>query len=267
LLGPGPNSQGGVWVLTDAETAATFGLTPVQVPDSAGNFVGPTAATLEAALPAMKPDEQGILISDPKALPAGAYPLTMVEYALVPAQPLVNDDCTLRTGAEKLLTDWLSYVTTDGQTKLPSGMVPLPDSLKGQAAAAIQTVGVSAVTGKCANATQPPTIAPPAVAAPAVSVGSPAVPVPAVGAPLPDSSVGAPAYSQPPTIDAGTPATPLASDGSADAAAAVRTDTSPKIPAFAGRRASSWASPVLALVGVVALSSLALFATSKPAPR
>jgi hypothetical protein len=266
LIGPGANTQGGEWVLADLQTTKALGLPPVMIPDSTGSFVAPTAATLTAAVPAMKPDDQGILIMDPKATPPGAYPLTFVEFAQVPTEPLLNDDCTTRPQAQKLLTDWLSYVTTDGQAKLPAGLAPLPDSLKTQAAAAIQKVGASAVTGKCANTTQPPTIASPSASAPVAAAGS----LPAGSAPAAGSSLGAPDLTQPPTLASaagGSDSNVLGASGSSDAPALSRADHLASIPAYAGRRASGWGAPVLALLGIMTLSSLALLATARARPR
>src|SRR5581483_5171930 len=39
-----PNTQGGLWFLTDLQTANALSFTPVSAQDSAGNFVTPTAA-------------------------------------------------------------------------------------------------------------------------------------------------------------------------------------------------------------------------------
>ena len=255
-----PNTQGGLWFLTDLQTANVLSFTPVSAQDSAGNFVTPTASTMAAAVPSMKADDQGILIADPTKTPAGAYPLTFVEYALVPTKPLLNDDCTKRLDAQHELTDWLTYATgPEGEQLLPAGMAPLPDSLKAQAAAAIKQVGASPVTGKCANAVQPPSIAPDAVGAPAASAdgGLPTASGSSVGAPF-----GAGDLAQPPTL-AGGPLADASSSGDATAAGDSATRNLTAIPAFAGSNSPGWSPTVLGLLGIITLTTLALAATAK----
>jgi hypothetical protein len=261
LIGPGPLTTGGIFVLTDLQTANALDLTPVQLPDAHGNYVAPTAETVTAAVPTMKADDHGVLVSDPQS--SAGYPLSFVEYALVPAQPLLNDDCTARTDSQKLLTDWLTYVTGGGQSQLPAGMAPLPDSLKAQAADAIKKVGASPVTGTCAAAEQPPTIAAPSVpdAAPLGATGS----LPSAGAP--PAAGSAPSvvdYSQPPTLATAPLASGAASSTDAGAVAGTTPNRFAAVPAFAGRTSSGWSPPLVALVGIVTLTTLALAATAKP---
>ena len=150
-------TDGPVWSVTDLASARALGLTPVALTGASG-FIAPNAATLNAAVAAMKPDAGGMLVPDPTLAtnPASArgYPLTYVIYALVPAEPLVDTaTCHLRTTSQALLTSWLHYVTTDGQKILPAGLEPLPASLAAQARAALSQVGASTVTGTCAGRT------------------------------------------------------------------------------------------------------------------
>ena len=156
-----PNNDGPLWVLTDLATAKALGLTPVSIENAAGAFVAPTAASLEAAVATMKPDENGLLVSDPAATapsaPAAAaavadpYPLTFVEYALAPAEPLVDEaTCSVRSSSQALLERWLAYVTGDGQQALPAGFVPLTPALATEAKESIAKVGrATPVTGPC----------------------------------------------------------------------------------------------------------------------
>ena len=117
-------------------------MTPVAMKSGAG-FVTPTPASMNAAVAAMKPDAQGMLVPDPSlattTVAAGAvqpYPLTYVVYALVPSEPLVDArTCQLRTPSQTLLANWLKYLTGDGQALLPTGMQPLPPALLTQAKA------------------------------------------------------------------------------------------------------------------------------------
>jgi len=157
---------GPIWALTDAASAASIwgGLTDaaLQTPDSVGKptsdqqYVGPTAAAMDAAVSEMIPQPDGTLLPnpDPTRTLSGVepYPLTYVEYALAPAQPLLNTDCSPRTGSEQLLVQWLDYLTSSaGQAELPAGMASLTPALQAQAQAAIAKVGKSAVTGACAT--------------------------------------------------------------------------------------------------------------------
>jgi hypothetical protein len=161
-----PLSGSAWWALTDAATAATTwgGLDDfaVQTPDSLSSapanatYVAPTTASMQAAAANMTAQSDGTLLPNLQGGPVGGvepYPLTYVEYAMVPAQPLVNSDCTANTAAQTALNEWLSYVVGDGQTHLPAGMAPLPSSLTAQAQAAIAKVGTGAAACTPASAT------------------------------------------------------------------------------------------------------------------
>src|SRR5262249_58523513 len=118
-----------------------------------GTFVAPTAETMGAAVASMKPNAQGVLqpVIAPVTAAAGlgvaatvAYPLTYVEYAFVPAEPLVDPStCLPRTTSQSLLTKWLQYLTGPGQQNLAAGLAPLPASLQQQAAAGIRQAGAA----------------------------------------------------------------------------------------------------------------------------
>lgn len=157
---PGPR-----WFLTDLATATQLGITPVAIqgPDG-GEFVVPTPESLAAAVPLMTTEENGTRSPDPQAsAPAEGptpYPLTFVEYALAPAEPLLDADCSPRGASQALLGDWLTYVTSDeGQAALADGFVPLTAELRAEAAASIAAVGASTPTGPCAP--EDPPVPPP----------------------------------------------------------------------------------------------------------
>jgi hypothetical protein len=260
-------TQGGVWILTDRSVANDLHLSPVKLSQTGGNFIAPTPANLIAALPSMKADGQGILISDPTKTPAGAYPMTFVEYALAPAEPLMGTDCTPRASSEGLLKDWLTYVTGDGQAKLPGGLVPLTADLKTQAADAIKKVGAAPVSGTCAAG------APAAASAATPGVTPPLdVPIPPPSAAFPGSSVGSPVSGigagDFPAVDSGvgSPASALAAGDAAGgdgSESALNVRQAAAVPPFAGRSSPSGVFTAFALLGVIALSTLALFATTK----
>jgi hypothetical protein len=85
----------------------------------------------------------------------GAYPLTFVEHAVVPHEPLVDDSCAARSSSQALLAEWLTYLTTDGQAHLTSGLVPLPPAMLEAAKAQVPKVGTAPATGKCGPAAPP----------------------------------------------------------------------------------------------------------------
>jgi hypothetical protein len=155
------------WVLTDAASAAASwgGQADValQTPDSISSatpaYVTPTKASMSAAVSDMTQQPDGTLVPNPKATPVSGiepYPLTFVEYAIAPTQPLLNADCSPNTQAQQTLVAWLNYITGAGQSELPDGLQSLPPTLKGQAAAAIAKVG------QAAPACTPTTTTPPA---------------------------------------------------------------------------------------------------------
>jgi hypothetical protein len=191
--------------------------------------------------------------------------MTFVEYALVPAEPLVNADCSPRADSQKLLTNWLTYVTGEGQAKLPVGMVALPDNLRKEAADAIKKVGTTASTCAGGAAVQSPALGggggPAGSAAPPLAIPPPeSAASPAVGSPLP----GIGSSDLPADSGVGSDASALPSDAtSQDAADRGTRQLAAAIPAFAGRRSAGWGSSALALLGVIGLSSLALVVTAK----
>ena len=129
LRGFGTYEYGGLWALTDLETATVLGMVPSAIQNAGGQFVAPTAATLTAAVPTLVPQDDGTLLPDPRVTApvdqTQPYAQTFVEYVMVPAEPLVDGSGCARPGSQALLKDWLTYVLGDGQKNLPPGMVPL----------------------------------------------------------------------------------------------------------------------------------------------
>ena len=140
-------SGGGTWALTDLTTADALGMVPTQIQNADGEFVAPTAETMAAAVAGMQTNDDGTKVPDPNQ--TVGYPLTYVEYALVPTQPLADAANVCRTSSQALLTTWLDYVTGTGQTNLPAGLVPLTPDLKAEAIAAIKKVGATKATKPC----------------------------------------------------------------------------------------------------------------------
>ena len=245
-----PSNDGPLWVMTDLATARALGLTPVAIENADGVSVMPTEDSLRAAVATMVPDEQGILQpapltpGDASAAAGPAYPLTYVEYALAPAEPLVDQStCAVRGTSQALMQQWLTYVTGTGQEHLPAGLVALTPELETEAEAAIAKVGTSPATGPCANTVNPPGN----VSGPGAGAGNSALPV------------GSPGATRGPTGLAGAPTGAAAT---ANSPAATDEKTIAAVPAFAGAAAPDTMGGVVALLGIVLVTSLAAWLTA-----
>ena len=152
-----PLSGSAWWAVTDAATAAATwgGLDDfaLQTPDSLAaapaqaTYVTPTTSSMQAAVANMTAQGDGTVLPNPEGGAVNGiepYPLTYVEYAIAPAQPLLNSDCTANTAAQTTMKQWLTFLVNQGQGDLPTGMAPLPSSLVAQATAAIAKVGAAA---------------------------------------------------------------------------------------------------------------------------
>jgi hypothetical protein len=151
LITPNAVHGGMPWALlsaTDAD-AVFFGMSDVALQAPGSNppvYVPADKTTMQAAVAGMTPQADGTLLPNATNHATNAYPLTYVEYAIVPAQPLITSSCTLQTQTELNLFDWLDYITGAGQTELPKGMAPLTTTLQADAEAAIAKVGETPIT-------------------------------------------------------------------------------------------------------------------------
>jgi hypothetical protein len=136
-----PERPGPGWVLTDYATAIDLGLTPVAIENALGEFVLPTPESIaEGVATLTKDDIDGRRVPNPDAAASGAYPLTMIEYAMAPAEPLVDAACAPRAESQQLLSSWLTYLTGPGQATLAPDFVPLTPELAAEAEQAIAQV-------------------------------------------------------------------------------------------------------------------------------
>jgi hypothetical protein len=126
-----------IWSLSDTPDLAAYGLIDAQLcNDSNANCVAPSTASLTAALNSAKPDSAGLLQVDPASPGAGGYPMTVVTYAAV----ATNQSAAALTTYANLI----AYAAGTGQTPgvapgdLPPGYLPLPASLKAQAATVVK---------------------------------------------------------------------------------------------------------------------------------
>ena len=170
-LGQNAGNTGPAWVLTDYATAVELGLTPVAIENAAGEFVLPTPQSIAAGVATMTVEPDGRRTPDPGASTPGAYPLPMLEYAMAPAEPLVDEACSLRTESQQALSSWLAFLTGPGQEGLGAGFVPLTPELAAEAEQAIARVGTSPSTAAC-SPTNPGGPTSPGAAGPAAGVGS-----------------------------------------------------------------------------------------------
>lgn len=267
-------SFGGVWLFTDLATARSFDLTVVSLGNGKGSFVTPTNETMQAAVPSMKAGTGGELLPDPAVSDPNVYPLTFVEYAMVPAEPLVNTDCTLRTGSQELLRSWLTYLVGDGQKNLAPGFAPLTPDLVTKAQAEIAKVGASKLTGTCKGADDVTTT----TTTPAGD-GAAAAPDGSGGdfsagdlgdVSLPDDVAAADGGSAAGTGDSGSTGDESSADGSVGGPASQKREektelasSSQGLPDYAGRRGVSSLLALVAIAFVVLLTSAGARLTSR----
>lgn len=121
--------QRSVLGITDLPTAKRFSLPMVALKNAAGKYVTPTEASIRAGLADMKPSKvPGVLISNPKASAADAYPIPVVSYAVTSPQQLTKADA-------KAYAAFIKYAVTQGQEqgieqgKLPDGYLPLTSAM------------------------------------------------------------------------------------------------------------------------------------------
>ncbi|KUN75936.1 hypothetical protein [Streptomyces griseoruber] len=137
---PGPQTVGSRFMITitDAASAARYGLTTAKLLNAAGRYVAPSGVSLTAAA-ASATGKGAPEISPAKATAKGAYPLTQLVYAAVrPAK--------LDAAARKDYATLLRYAAGTGQTAgadpglLPAGYAPLSRTLRTRTTQAADTL-------------------------------------------------------------------------------------------------------------------------------
>jgi hypothetical protein len=121
-----------MWGLSDTPDLAAYGLIAAQLCNDAGtSCVGPSTASVTAAVSSATADSAGLLQVNPASPGSGGYPLTQIIYAAVPT----NESAA----AEGDYANLISYAIGAGQTTgttpgdLPPGYLPLPSNLVSQA--------------------------------------------------------------------------------------------------------------------------------------
>lgn len=220
-----------VAVITDAASAARYGLPTARLRNASGTFAAPGAeselAGAAAATPSSRPEVRTL---DPAKATGASYPLTTITYA-------ATAPAVLEPAAGKDYAALLRYAAGPGQSpgvqpgQLPDGYTPLPDSLRAQTRQVADTVESTA--GK---------------------------PVAAAATPADEGATAAVASA------AAAPARGVSAAASA-APARTRTGTAATVAATAPRRATSASAPA-PVAGATSASSAAagLGATSASPP-
>jgi phosphate transport system substrate-binding protein len=102
----------------------------VQIKNQSGQYVGPTADAVKAALTSATTKPDGTLKIDYKASDAAAYPISTTTYVIY----------TKTLAAEKLtaLKHWIAWVLTDGQKRAAElDYAPLPQTILDKALAVV----------------------------------------------------------------------------------------------------------------------------------
>jgi hypothetical protein len=124
----------------DLGDIANYDFPAAELVNAAGKAVGPTQASVEAAVNDMKTNPDGITqYFDYTSTDPNAYPLAMVDYAMVPT-------CGLSSSEASAIADFLTKVATTGQAQgqapgqLGAGYYPLTAKQKAQTLAAAAEV-------------------------------------------------------------------------------------------------------------------------------
>lgn len=240
-----PGQRTGV-ALSDASTAAIYGLPVASIPNAKGEFVTPTEASINLAWQTMKPvSGTPVALSDPRSPVPGAYPLLSLTYAATQPSLLTKD-------AGDAYATFIEYAATTGQTpgtkigNLPYGYAPLTQALRVQAIQAAgeirRSAGVKPAPSSTPSPTPTPSARPSAPAATPAPTASRPTPAPSVAISTRATTVTTPT----PTSSAAAnpaPATSLSPSPTARTSATAAPSTSPKPSTSPTSRPSSAGKP------------------------
>lgn len=142
----------GIIGVVDLPTAKRFGLKVAKLLQLDGTSVAPTDASILAGVADMDISAEGVYIPDPTPEDMNSYPLSKIEYALVPKT------FASQTKVDKVLR-LLQYGLNEGQTSLPSGYVALPETLKSTALSVVASISIPTTTTIPATTTTTTTVA------------------------------------------------------------------------------------------------------------
>lgn len=134
-----PTTARGVIGVVDLPTARRFGLQVAGLLASDGSVVRPTDESILKGILDADRSASGVLIADPTPEDRTAYPLIKVDYAMVPK----SFDSEAKVADVRRV---LSYAVGAGQDILPAGYVALPETLRAEARAVIDVVGLPTTT-------------------------------------------------------------------------------------------------------------------------
>lgn len=171
-----PGARGLIAVIGTADAAA-FSLPTAQLRNAAGSLVAPDATAMAAAVGHMTLDAgTGTRLADVSSTDPAAYPLTLVQYAMVPTGDLDAADT-----AE--VVHFLEYAGGPGQVsgpttgQLPAGYLPLGVDLRTQLAAVTASVrsqsGRPFTPGPTPSSTGTASVNPPASTSPTAPFSAP----------------------------------------------------------------------------------------------
>jgi hypothetical protein len=127
----------------DWADAAYSGLPSASLQNAAGDFVAPSAASIDAALADATTEPNGVLSYNyDNAQDSAAYPMPDVTYALVSTAP---QSAASAQAEGDFLANLVSYSHSGGSIPLPPGYVAMPDNLYDQAVAEITKLFPAAV--------------------------------------------------------------------------------------------------------------------------
>lgn len=172
-LSPEVPGQRALFAIMDEADAAAYQLPVAALENAAGKYVVPTDKSMTAALSQMRTAGNHITQdTNEKKKVAGAYPLTMVIYAMVPTGGISKEKAAK-------IAQWLDFVADDGQApgnnagQLPAGYLPLTASMRGQTLKAATEVLDQTGNAKPAKAASTPSpSAATATPSPAATAGS-----------------------------------------------------------------------------------------------
>ncbi|PYY46643.1 hypothetical protein [Curtobacterium sp. MCBD17_023] len=142
-----------VLTITDAASAARYGLPTAKLVNGAGEAVAPTPESVAAGVATMRASTvPGVVVADPADRTPGAYPLSMLSYAAV-------NVCAATPEERRAYAGFIGYAAGKGQVQgerqgeLPAGYVPLPAAMTTQAeTVAADLVDTRAVAAACPEA-------------------------------------------------------------------------------------------------------------------
>src|SRR5262249_18381570 len=122
-----------LFAILDYGDAAAFRFPVAKILNHSGHYVAPSAASMAAAIPSLITGKTNKITQrvDYKIQKAGAYPLTMVIYALVPTSGV-------KSAKAAAIARFLKYVVGPGQRpgvlpgELAPGYLPLPAKLRAE---------------------------------------------------------------------------------------------------------------------------------------